>query len=327
MPKIKYKHCRFSTDSLQLIEHANSIIDDYEKQDLFLTLRQLYYRFIGSNLFPDSWIKEWPRGSGVRTKNCQPNYDNLGNLIVRARLAGLIDWERIEDRGRNYESNSHWNTPREMIQSATEWYARNKWEDQPTYVEVWVEKDALFGVIDQICDTLDVGRFSCRGYTSSSEMWRAAMRHMQQMQNHGKEKCIVIHLSDHDPSGVNMTDDIIKRFKLFCRKHGFKPPTVERLALTLKQVRRYNPPPSPAKQTDSRYQSYVDKFEITDCWELDALEPNVLRNLIRRAVLRHRDDTLWENAVELEEDQRALLEKAHDSWPKIEKGLRKRPKK
>jgi hypothetical protein len=97
--------------------------------------------------------------------------------------------------------------------------------------------------------------------------------------------------------------------------------------LTLKQVRRYNPPPGPAKQTDSRYQSYVDKFEITDCWELDALEPNVLRDLIRRAVLRHRDDTLWENAVELEEDQRALLEKAYDSWPRIEKGLRKRPKK
>jgi hypothetical protein len=146
---------------------------------------------------------------------------------------------------------------------------------------------------------------------------------MQQMQDHDKEKCIVIHLSDHDPSGVNMTDDIIKRFKLFCRKHGFTPPTTQRLALTMQQVRRYKPPPNPAKQTDSRYKSYVKKFGITDCWELDALEPTILRSMIRRAVLHHRDETLWENAVELQEDERLILEEAHDSWLKIERKLLK----
>jgi len=307
MPKIKYKHCRFGADKLTLIDHANQIIDDYEEQNLYLTLRQLYYRFVSANVI----------------ENTTRSYDNLGNLIVRARLAGLIDWDRIEDRGRNYEDNNHWNSPQDMIQSAVEWYARNKWEDQPVYVEVWVEKDALFGVIDQICDTLDVGRFSCRGYTSQSEMWRAAMRHMQQMQNHDKEHCVVIHLSDHDPSGVNMTDDIIKRFKLFCRAHDMTPPTVERLALTMKQVRQYKPPPNPAKQSDSRYKGYVKKFGITDCWELDALEPSVLRDLIRRAVLRHRDETLWENAVELQEDERQILELAETSWPKIQRKLLK----
>lgn len=311
MPKIKYKHCRFGADKLALIERANEIIADYERQDLYLTLRQLYYRFVAANLI----------------ENTTNSYNNLGNLIVRARLAGLIDWERIEDRGRNYVANNHWDNPQEMIQSAVNWYARNKWEEQPTYVEVWVEKDALFGVIDQICDTLDVGRFSCRGYTSQSEMWRAAMRHMQQMQRHGKEECVVIHLSDHDPSGVNMTADIIKRFKLFCRAHGITPPIVERLALTMAQVRRYNPPPNPAKQSDSRYEGYVQEFGITDCWELDALEPSVLRNLIQKAVLRHRDETLWENAMELQEDERSLLEQAEDSWPKIEKMLLKGRKK
>lgn len=306
MPKIQYSHLRFRPDKIELIERANQIIDDYEKQGLFLTLRQLYYRFVAADIIP----------------NTQQSYDNLGKLMVRARLAGLVDWDRIEDRTRSFENNSHWDSPEEMIANAAGWYARDKWEGQSNYVEVWVEKDALFGVVDQICNELDVGRFSCRGYTSSSEMWRAAMRHMQQMQN-GKAHCTVLHLSDHDPSGVNMTDDIIKRFKLFCRRHGFIPPLTDRIGLTLAQVRKYNPPPNPAKQSDSRYKRYVRKFNITDCWELDALDPKVLRSLIKRHVLELRSKRLWDVAVQRQEEERALLEQARDKWAKIEKMLKR----
>src|SRR5690349_2102910 len=158
--KIAYIEKNFHYKSKVLINTANKIIDEYLKQGFQLTLRQLYYQFVARGIIPNS----------------QKEYTNLGNVISDGRLAGYIDWESIVDLTREMSRNAHWNSPRDIVAACTNQYEIDKWETQPYYVEVWVEKDALSGVIDPTCRSLDVPFFSCRGYTSISAIWEAGRR-------------------------------------------------------------------------------------------------------------------------------------------------------
>lgn len=215
-------------------------------------------------------------------------------------MAGLIDWLAIVDRGRNSRANSHWDNPSDIINSAASSYANDKWVDQRNYVEVWVEKEALEDVLQQACSPLDVRYFACKGYTSQSAMWEASQRLLQQ---HKKGKKIhIIHLGDHDPSGIDMSRDILDRLSIFTRRDV----PVNRIALNMNQVERYNPPPNPAKTTDSRYKSYQELFG-DESWELDALEPAVLLELITEAVKELLDEELWDEAVAKQEQGRSEL--------------------
>ena len=233
--------------------------------------------------------------------NNMRSYKNLGNLINDARLAGLIDWLAIEDRTRNLRGNSHWTEPGKVIESAAYSYRRDHWEGQPNYVEVWVEKDALIGIVGQICGKLDVNHFSCRGYVSQSEMWAAARR-LHRRQEAG-QRVVLLHLGDHDPSGKDMSRDIQERLVTF-ETYGV---TFKRLALNMDQVELYNPPPNPAKLSDSRASGYIEEYG-DECWELDALEPKVISDLISKNVEKYRDDTLYNAVVEREAEERRQLD-------------------
>lgn len=268
MPKIQYKEINFRQSSLDLINLVNEVIDDYKAQGYELTLRQVYYQLVARGYIP----------------NNERSYKNIGNLINDGRLAGLIDWHAITDRTRNLRGNSHWDTPADVIASAKYSYLLDKWEGQPNYVEVWVEKDALVDVVGQACRPLDVPYFSCRGYTSQSEMWAAARRFLRQRD---REQRIIIHLGDHDPSGIDMTRDIQDRLEMFGADV-----IVRRVALTMNQIDHYNPPPNPAKITDSRCGRYIAQYGH-ESWELDALEPKVITTLINQEVTMYRDDTLY----------------------------------
>ena len=196
-------------------------------------------------------------------------------MINDGRLAGLIDWYAIVDRTRNLRGNSHWDRPEDVIDSARYSYMLDRWENQPNYVEVWVEKDALIGIVSQICRELDVPHFSCRGYTSQSEMWSAAQRFIRQDY---RESRTIIHLGDHDPSGIDMTRDIQERMDMFGADVF-----VKRVALTMEQIETFCPPPNPTKLSDARASSYIREYGH-ECWELDALEPKVITSLIRNEV-------------------------------------------
>ena len=189
MPKIQYKEIAFRQKSLDLINLINGVVTEYSKQGYELTLRQVYYQLVARGYI----------------ENNERSYKNIGNLINDGRLAGLIDWNSITDRTRNLRHNSHWDRPQDVIYSAKYSYLLDKWEGQPNYVEVWVEKDALVDIVGQACQPIDTPYFSCRGYTSQSEMWTAARRFLRQNQREGR---YIIHLGDHDPSGIDMTRDI-----------------------------------------------------------------------------------------------------------------------
>lgn len=291
MPKISYINKRFSEESKAIIIEANVILEEYDAQGFVLTLRQLYYQFVARDML----------------SNTQKSYDRLGGIINNARLAGLIDWDYITDRTRSLQGNAHWDSPAEIIDSCISSYKIDKWATQEFRPEIWIEKDALVGVIEGICRKLDIDYFSCRGYTSQSEMWRAGQRLIYNAQKLG-QSAYIVHLGDHDPSGKDMTRDITDRLEMFARQADIE---INRIALNMNQIEKYAPPPNPAKVTDSRAQVYIAEFGNSS-WELDALEPKVLTALIRKTVLKLRDEDKWGEAVEREEHEREQLTSARD---------------
>lgn len=305
--KIQYQSFSFRESTQTIIDQANKIIVDYAAQGYTLTLRQLYYQFVSRDLI----------------SNSQKEYDRLGSIINDARLDGQIDWDAIIDLTREMTSNSHWSSPRDIVSACATQYQIDKWADQPNYVEVWIEKDALGGVFEPECRKLDVPFFSCRGYTSQSAMW-AAGRRLGEKADEGKQ-ITILHFGDHDPSGIDMSRDIEHRLGMFMHSDPDEEAaqrtyngvsnepwehealTVHRIALNRDQIRRYKPPPNPAKITDSRAKSYIAEHG-TQSWELDALEPRVLAQLVQSHVKALRDEDLWNEAVAKQTEHREAIE-------------------
>ncbi len=194
---IKYVNKRFGHGALSIIDKANQIIREYEAQGFDLTLRQLYYQFVARDLIA----------------NKQKEYKRLGGILNDARLAGLVSWQSIVDRTRNLQKNAHWLDPQQIVEECADQFEIDKWLPQDYRVEVWIEKDALVGIIEGICRGFDCPYFSCRGYTSQSEVWAAGMR-LKNYVDDGQTP-VIIHLGDHDPSGIDMTRDIADRLALF----------------------------------------------------------------------------------------------------------------
>lgn len=305
MPKICYTPRDFSADRLSLISTLDSICSSHYQRGYVLTLRQLFYQCVTRNMIP----------------NKQEEYNKLGTLVSDARLAGLIDWSHIIDLTRDVMAVPHQSRPSSAIKSIHDSYRTDKWLNQDVYVEVWIEKQALEGVVSRKCAELDVPLFSCRGYTSLSSMWAAATRFLDAIQRN--KKIQIIHLGDHDPSGIDMSRDIKARLNTFISAHtgGEESISVLRAALNIKQIERLNPPPNPAKMSDSRAASYVQEYG-EHSWELDAIDPDELNEILERAVLLFRDENKWEEAIKLESRGKKTLEALHDQFPEVIKFLR-----
>lgn len=300
MPKICYVHKKFNADHMQIIDRANQILSGFAAAGYDMTLRQLYYQFVTKN-----WLV-----------NKKQNYNKLGYVISDARRAGLIDWDRISDRTRNVRSPTAWSGPAAIIKACAAQFDVDWWAEQPYRPEVWVEKDALIGVLEVACREWHCPYFSCRGYTSDSELWAAAQR----MDRHESRDQIpiVFHLGDHDPSGIDMSRDISDRLRLF--QKAVTRTEVRRLALTMDQVNQYGPPPNPAKETDCRFTEYRKQYG-DESWELDALSPDVIGQLIADAMESILDHAAWEEAEQRRDEGLRLLQNVSDNWETITQDL------
>jgi hypothetical protein len=273
---------KFRDKSLSLINAINNIIVEYQNQGYELTLRQIYYQLVARGSIP----------------NTERSYKNIGSLVNSGRLAGMIDWDAVVDRTRHIRKNQHWNTPEQIVKAALNSYKIDMRENQPIYIEVWVEKDALISIVEGVANEHDVTCFSCRGYVSQSEMYQAAQRFIDQ--GHLIDRYI-LHLGDHDPSGMDMTRDIQDRLEMFGADV-----IVKRLALNWEQIELYNPPTNPAKLSDSRAEGYINLYGSYS-WELDALEPKVIEVLIQDAIEELTDeDLLIDKQKDLKADQNKL---------------------
>jgi len=309
---IKYQNFNFRSTSMALIDKANELIADYQEQGFDLTLRQLYYQFVSRDIIP----------------NTLKSYKNLGSVINDARLAGLIDWDTIVDRTRELRALSHWDVPSDIISTCAKQFNIDRWANQPYRPEVWIEKDALVGVFERICQEMDVPLLSCRGYTSQSEMWAAGQRLIRYKQTpyfatgitNSKRfypTPVIFHFGDHDPSGKDMSRDITDRLELFTRSRLH----FERLALNMEQIEKYNPPPNPAKITDSRANAYIAEYGA-ESWELDALEPAVLADLVRTAVEGVMDKDKMDDAVTEQNQHRETLSLIAEKFDAVEELVR-----
>jgi hypothetical protein len=294
---------RFQAKVLALIDHANAIITEYRVLGFILTLRQLFYQFVSRSLMD----------------NKQSEYKRLGSVVKNARRAGVLDWASIEDRTRNMRGSPSWDCPADIIADCAGQYREDLWQGQYFRPEVWIEKDALLGVIERVCGEFRLPYFACRGNNSESEQYKAGKRFERHLANGVTP--IVLHLGDHDPNGLDMTRDNRDRLAMFARR-GVE---VRRLALNMYQVDRWRPPPNPAKETDTRFAAYAEQFG-KECWELDALDPTVIADLIRGEVEGMLDVDAWNCAKAEETANRTSLEAASEKWALVEKFLAEAPR-
>lgn len=339
-----FRSTAFRPASKLLVEQCNDIVDDYQSQGLRLTLRQLYYQLVTKNIIVNS----------------ERSYQNLSALVSNGRLGGKVDWSAIEDRVRQPRKAGEFDNLQDLINAAIHSYRLPRWKGQMNYVELWVEKDALAGVLEPITRQYHATLMVNRGYSSQSAMYEASKRFLRNrkttvnrkgcpncrrelgedalrlgmteegeaavkiaikglsekkraawFEDHkdevaeyttGRWECQnmrcewegtdaeakptarvtrnlkLFYLGDHDPSGEDMVRDIADRLAMF------KVPDLEvrKIGLTIAQVRKYNPPPNPAKLSDPRAEEYIKKFG-PHSWEVDALPPNVLTSLIKVA--------------------------------------------
>ena len=287
----------FHPKTLRTIEMANRIIAEFQADGYTLTLRQLYYQFVARGL----------------RENTDKSYKSLGKIISEARLAGLISWDGIEDRGRSLSPWLIQERERAVFKDIERRFALDVWQRQDVYIEAWIEKDALSAVLERPCGQFRVPFMACKGYLSSSEAYQAGKR-FEAMLEDGR-RCVLLHLGDHDPSGIDMTRDNSERV----HQLAYAVPgqvEVRRLALNMDQVEQYDPPTNPTKITDSRADDYIRRFGGKS-WELDALDPSVIGALVTEAVEEFIDPDIWNDTIQEERERRVPLAKVYSEWPTI----------
>jgi hypothetical protein len=284
--KVLYKPHSFRRHSLERLAVIEPILAEYARQRLTLTIRQLHYQLVARGL----------------QANTPQLYGTLSDLMTNARNAGLADWDMIEDRGRNLVDWAKWSTPEAFLAEQQGCYWADLWAGQPTRIEVWTEKTALSGILRPVCDRHQVPFFSASGINSTSEMRAAGERFIEHYE--AGQDVVVLFITDHDPTGIWMEADARERLALY----AWREVDVRRIGLTLDQVRSLAAPPNFGKETDPRMPDYVARFGFTDTWELDAIEPRVLAQMVEDAILEIRDGDLWAEALERQDDERQEID-------------------
>lgn len=295
MAKQAYIFKRFAPASLALIETINSIISEYQRQGFVLTVRQLYYQLVARDVIP----------------NTLRSYKNIASLLNDARLAGAVDWDMIEDRTRAFVRRTRWGSGSEIVEACVRSYHQDQWINQDRRVFVLVEKEALVGVLERTCHQYDVPLLAARGYPSVSVIREFVIRDIIPSVR-AEQGVLILHLGDHDPSGIDMTRDLRDRIELLA---GAARGSVEvrRIALNMDQVEEQSPPENPAKTTDSRFEAYREKFGDSS-WELDALSPRYLAELIEGQIEDAIDRGPWENIANEIADVKDRLQTMADTF-------------
>lgn len=273
-----------------LISQMNSIIAEYSKAGMRLTVRQLYYQLVSRDLVP----------------NTERSYKRIIGTCNDGRYAGLIDWDAIEDRTRSFRGLERWESAKSMLEYRARSFHKDMWQSQDKRVFCIIEKDALVGVIRNACLEFDVPYMAARGHPSATVLREFVQRDLLPVEQ--DQSVIILHLGDHDPSGIDMTRDLRDRIAIFMESDNFE---LHRIALTMDQVRELKPPPNPAKVTDSRFAEYQRKFG-NESWELDALPPTYIDALLRKEIAKYIDTRAWE-------DRQAEIEKVKKKIVKFAK--------
>jgi hypothetical protein len=271
-------------ESAYLIAVIARILEEH-KQYGKLTVRQVYYQLVSRGVI----------------ENSKSSYQKYVHHLTTGRKGGVIPWDAFEDRTRMFYKEplpkyniSNESGPQDALKDwfryalnpkvSTE-YDLSRWKDQPDYVELWVEKDALAGFLSPLCERLGVGLVVSRGYTSYTFKQEAIRRFGEKIEE--DRNPVLLYLGDLDPSGY----DIYR-----CLEDEIENGDVERIGLHFEDVSQFNLVPNPIKDTDTRSRGFKKRYpELGDTvYELDALPPGELMDRARRNILKYFDEDIHE---------------------------------
>ena len=224
-------------------------------------------------------------------------------LLKDAREQGDIPWEWIVDETRAIERVSTWDDPEHYARCVARSYRRDFWNQQPHRVQVWSEKGTVRRVLAPVLDHYAVGFLPVHGFSS------ATAAHDIAEDDDGRD-LIVLYVGDYDPSGMYMSEeDLPARFTKYDGEHV----KLKRIALTVKQLRGLPSFPASAKKKDPRYKWFVKNYGKR-CWELDAMDPNKLRNCVEKAIKKLIEPVAWARCEVVNEVEHDLLKTILKNW-------------
>lgn len=246
-----------------------------------VTVRQIYYHLFSKGII----------------QLTQPEYRKVCRTMTEARKRGYIPFEWIEDRSRNPLFEMLYENVQHFLKLMMMKYKRNTWNKQDNYVIVLIEKEALAPIIWDIAKEYNVSVFPTKGFSS----WSMFTEDIKTIAEYfGKDKkLIVLVLSDMDPSGKYIKEDYENKFKFMTKELGFKQPDIiQKIAITNEQVQKYCLPPM---------KKYYKKKGILDIWELDALDPKILRSIVKEAIEKYIDLEQLREDLDFENRELELL--------------------
>jgi hypothetical protein len=254
-----------------------------------MTVRQVFYRAT-------------VEGIVEKTEN---GYDKVQNDLVHLRRYGVLlagqltrttlPYGWLADNTRLQRKPRTFNGIEEALERTAKFYRKDLWADADAYVEVWLEKDALSGVVYPVTSIYDVPLMVARGYASLSFLHSAA-----EYINDLEVPTYIYHLGDYDPSGVNAGEKIEQTLREMAPDAEIH---FERLGVTPEQIEYWNLPTRPTKKTDSRSKMFDSEISV----ELDAIEPDRLRSIVKDAIERHLPPEQFKVLKAAEESERELL--------------------
>ncbi len=264
-----------------LIVWDREVLND--NPDQYFTIRQIFYRLVSHKGYQNS-------------RQC---YKNVIKSLRIGRERGAIDPERIVDMTRpEYVNNPKWVTFTEyvelMLKELAEKVDVNRWSDQPVYIEVWIEKEALSRVILPICQNYRVNLIVCKGYSSETQLYKAIR---ERFPKDGR-KIIILYLGDHDPAGLHIQTTLEEKLVRKAAIAGIRLVPgenfeVKRVALTFDQALKFNLPPSKLKNKPGPKAKEYKRYYEDNVWELDALEPEMLITLVKEAIEKNIEPSAW----------------------------------
>ncbi len=270
-------------ETKELLDQIVAIADIYMEKGRDMTVRQMFYQLVSRNII----------------ENAESQYRRTVRILTLARDQGYIPWELIVDTARQSHMPPEFEGKLDLVQAALDSYRLERWKDQEYYVEVMLEKSALYGVLKPVTYDYHIRLSPNRGYDSTSEIRNAAQRFIAAAGE--DKKCVLLYLGDHDSSGKDMERDLRRRLA----KYGADNVHVIMIALTGEQIERYQLPPQAGKTSDPRARGYITKHG-RNTWELDALPPDVLVQIVRDAI---EGDSVVEGGLIDMEEYNSVIEK------------------
>jgi hypothetical protein len=270
-------------ESLRLWQSIHTIATDPNYDDMSLTVRQVYYQCVTRHFVPE---------------NTKGQYRRVQRAILQMRRQGHLPWWKIRDSLRERKQYAVHDDARAALDKTAREYRRDVMRFQQVHIELWIEKDSLIGWVSDLAEEFGLHFAAMRGFSSDSFQYDAAEAWRQI-----RKPVFVLYAGDFDPGGVFMTEQLEQQLRCF-----YSSVSVWHIGLREDQVRKLRLPPSfEVKATDTRGDGFAQRFG-TQCTELDAVPPDVLRGWYRDAIVSCVDRAQLEDEWERQKHDRVLLQ-------------------